>query len=93
MAVWGIGVKPARPLAGSITGYGLPDMHLIMPCKLALRSIIARHGKPLRTAYALKIQYCVIRWVYIATCKSKHQVYLQSTPQLTRLTARVVVVR
>ena len=52
MGHWG---KAARPLAGSITGYGLPDMHLIMPCKLALRSIIARHGKPLRTAYAFSV--------------------------------------
>jgi hypothetical protein len=36
---------------------------------------------------------CVIRWVYIATCRSMQQVYLQATPQLTRLTARVIAVR
>ena len=52
MGHWG---KAGQALAGSIRGYGLPDMHLVMPCKFSLSGIIARHGKPLRTAYASSV--------------------------------------
>ena len=76
MAVWGIGVKPARPLAGSMTGYGLPDIASYHAVAMShIRSVIARHSKPF--AQRMPHQYMRHPLVYIATCRSMQEVYLQ----------------
>ena len=58
MGHWG---KAARPLAGSIIGYGLPDIASYHAVAMShIRSVIARHSKPLRSVCL--ISTCVIRW-------------------------------
>ena len=89
MAVWGIGVKPARPLAGSITGYGLPDMqyhHAVTISHVAssrgMVHLCAASASSVRMRQPLLVVYFCMRKHMSAT------VYKCSTLQPTRLTAR-----
>ena len=66
-------------------------MHLIMPCNVAPLSVIARHGKPLRTAHASSVHMRHPLGVYCHM--QKYATSILAIPQLTRLTARVISVR
>ena len=46
MGHWG---KAGQALAGSIRGYGLPDMQYHHAVAIIARGVIARHGAPLRS--------------------------------------------
>ena len=87
---YGIGVKPASPLAGSMTGYGLPDMqyhHAVAISHVAssrgMVHLCAASASSVRMRQPLLVVYFCMRKHMSAT------VYKCSTPQRTRHQARV----